>query len=250
MKTFLHRLWRYKTPIATLLLWLLIVVAAQQYMAANDISVAELVNEVRLLLVDHWYGPLLYIALYLLRPLVFIPASWITVLAGSVFGLWVGFALALFAGTLSALFPYALGRWFNRGVRTSAQAADNRLTRFAQGLRQRPFQSVLLMRLLFLPYDGVSLFAGSLRIPLFVFFTATALGNVGGALAYVGVGASIEGDITAGDIRFDPAVLLLSVVLFVVSALVSRWLRRRETAGEAPAVAQSLDSLDKRIQST
>lgn len=241
---------RYRTPLFVLFIWLVIVVAARQYMVANNISVVELVNDMRLLLVDHWYGPLLYILLYLLRPLIFLPASWITVLAGNVFGLWAGFGLALVAGTLSALFPYALGRWFNRGAKQADDVTDNRLTRFTQGLRQRPFQSVLLMRLLFLPYDGVSLFAGSLRIPLLAFFTATALGNVGGALAYVGVGASIEGDITAGDIRFDPSVLLLSVVLFVVSALVSRWLRRREETGIGEISDAPIDSINKRMQST
>lgn len=236
-----------------LFVWLAIVMVARQYMVSNGISVQELVNDVRLTLVDHWYGPLLYILLYLLRPLVFLPASWITLLAGSVFGLWAGFVLALIAGTLSALFPYALGRWFNRGTSQATNPTDNRVARFADGLRKRPFQSVLLMRLLFLPYDVVSLFAGSLRIPMIAFFPATALGNVGGALAYVGVGASIEGDITAGDIRFDPAILLLSVVLFAVSAVVSRVLRRREARiadGEAPATGKPFDSLSKEVQST
>ena len=82
------------------------------------------------------------------------------------------------------------------------------------------------MRLIYLPYDAVSLVAGSLRIPLLTFLLATALGNVAGTLSFVGVGASIQGNLATGEISLNPAVLAFSGVVLVASLITSRILNR------------------------
>jgi uncharacterized membrane protein YdjX (TVP38/TMEM64 family) len=106
------------------------------------------------------------------------------------------------------------------------------LKRFTGLMRRNPFQAILTMRLLYLPYDAVSLVAGNLRLPFIAFFLATALGNVAGTFAFVGIGASIEGDIAAGEISLNPVTLVVSGVILVVSLAISRYLNSRQKSSQ------------------
>ncbi|MBK8027231.1 MAG: TVP38/TMEM64 family protein [Chloroflexi bacterium] len=234
-----QRLWawvkRHRTPVIAVAFWLALIVAVQQYMAANNLSFAQFTAQLQTILSGSWYGPVLYLVIYLLRPIILFPASLLTILGGSVFGLWPGFLYVLIAGTLSALIPYGIGRWFSSGA-AQEQTSESTIQRFVRMLRQNPFQAVLIMRLIYLPYDAVSLVAGSLRIPFLLFVLATALGNLAGTLSFVGLGASIEGDLAAGQASINPSVLLFSAVILVVSLAISRLLSRRQQRG--PNLAQ------------
>lgn len=226
VKRLLTWLNNHRPQVAAAVFWLIVILAVRQYMSVNDLTISETVRDLRELLVGEWYGPLIYVLVYLLRPLVLFPASWLTVLAGNIFGLGLGFVYALIAGMLSAVFPYFVGRWF--AVDAKDEAKESGIWRFVGTMRRNPFQSVLTMRLLYLPYDAVSLLAGSLKISFITFALATALGNIGGTLVYVGIGASIEGDITSSAIEFNPLALVLSAVILVISLGLSRYLRRRQ----------------------
>jgi uncharacterized membrane protein YdjX (TVP38/TMEM64 family) len=158
---------------------------------------------------------------------ILFPASLLTILGGNVFGLWPGFLYVLIAGTVSAAIPYAVGRWFARG-QPQKPLEESAIQRFIRLLRRNPFQAVLTMRLIYLPYDAVSLVAGSLRIPFLLFMLATLIGNVAGTLSFVGVGASIEGDLAAGELSLNPAVLVFSGIVLIASIALSRMLSRSQ----------------------
>lgn len=227
----LRLLKRYRLLIVVVAIWSAILIASRQYMAANDLTINELAADLGDLLADHWYGALIYLVVYLVRPVLLLPASLITALAGNVWGLWLGFAIGMIAGTLSALIPYAAGRWFapEEAVYERICEGDSRIGRFVTLLKRRPFQAVLTMRLLYFPYDTVSAVAGGLRIGFLPFFSATAIGNIAGTFAFVGIGASISGDITAGELELDPTVFLFSGGVLIVSLIISRFLGAKET---------------------
>jgi len=95
-------------------------------------------------------------------------------------------------------------------------------------MRENSFETVMVMRFIFLPYDAVSYLAGFLRIKYLPFILATALGSIPGTMAFIGFGASIE--------RFDgalpklnPVTLGFSFAIFVVSLALSRMFKKRET---------------------
>lgn len=234
------RIWQWikthPTQITALIFWVIVIIATRQYMQANDLSFGDLINQLAHLLTGTWYGPILYILIYLLRPLILFPASLLTLLAGNIFGLFWGFIYALIAGTLSSVIPYSVGRWFSGDDDPEAlaeQSDESRLQKFMGMLRRNPFQAVLTMRLLFLPYDAVSLMAGAVRIGLLPFIAATAIGNIGGTFAYVGAGASIEGDLSSGQVSLNPYIIVLVVVILLVSVGISRYLNQRQTPAEA-----------------
>ncbi len=222
----------HRTHLTAIVFWLGLLLLTRQYMQTNHLSFEDLTQQLSNLLRGSAFGPTLFIALYLLRPLTLFPAVLLTLLGGNVFGLWPGFLYVLVAGTLSSIIPYSVGRWFSTNA-SQENDAKSRLHQFIGTVRMHPFQTMLVTRLLFLPYDGVSLLAGSLRVPFLAFFFATALGNVVGSFSYVGIGASIKGDLSAGDISFDPKTLLMSIGILVVTLLLSKILNsyqiRRQT---------------------
>ncbi|MGB7337485.1 MAG: VTT domain-containing protein [Phototrophicaceae bacterium] len=231
----------HPTQITALIFWTVLILGTRQYMQANDIGFGELVRQLSDILTGTWYGPLLYIGIYLLRPLIFFPATLLTLLAGNIFGLWFGFLYALIAGTASSLVPYAIGRWFSSEEEAKKEAIDgeeSRITKFLGLLRKNPFQAVLTMRLLFLPYDAVSLVVGGLRIAVLPFIFATAIANLGGTFAFVAAGSSIEGDITTGDVSVDPMIIGVAVGIMLISLVISRvlskWQEKQEKQKNEP----------------
>lgn len=222
----------HTTQIIAVIFWLIVVVITRQYMQANNLTFAELTNQLADILTSTWYGPLLYIVIYLARPLILFPASLLTILAGNIYGLAFGFLYGLIAGTLSAAVPYFAGRWFAGEDEAKEQAQEegdaNLFGRFIALMKRNPFQAILTMRLLYMPYDAVSLLAGGLRIGFIPFATATLIGNLGGTFSFVGLGASLQGDIATGEISINPAILALSLTILVASLVLSRYLNKRE----------------------
>ncbi len=96
-------------------------------------------------------------------------------------------------------------------------------------LREHSFETIFIMRLIFLPYDLVNYLAGFLRIQWIPFIVATALGALPGTLAFTLFGASIE-RFDGGIPALNPWVLAASVALFLVSLALSRIIKRRSTA--------------------
>ena len=94
--------------------------------------------------------------------------------------------------------------------------------------------TVLVMRLIYLPYDLVNYLAGFLRVPYRPFILASIFGSLPGTLTFVLAGASLDiDDIFAGNFSIaaiNPWTLVLSLVLFVGGLAVSRLLRRKEGA--------------------
>lgn len=220
----------HPTQITAVIFWTVAIFATRQYMQANELGFGDLITQLSDLLTGTWYGPLIYIGIYLLRPLILFPASLLTLLAGNVFGLGFGFLYALIAGTASSVIPYSVGRWFSSEEEAKEEVAEDgeesRIEQFTGLLRKNPFQAVLTMRLLYFPYDAVSLIVGALRIAFLPFFIATALGNIAGTFVVVSAGASIQGDIASADISIDPTTIALSITVLVISLVISQVLKR------------------------
>ncbi|RMG72653.1 MAG: TVP38/TMEM64 family protein [Chloroflexi bacterium] len=192
-------------------------------MSTNAISFTELLDRMQTLFVQ-WYGPILYILIYFFRPVVFLPASLLAILAGNIWGMGLGFILGLSAGTLSAVLPYGFGRWFSSDG-LAVFESKNWISHFINTIQKNPFQAVLTMRLLYLPYDTVSAVVGALRVSFTAFLLATAIGNILGTLSFVGIGAALEGDVLKGEISINPVIFVLSFVLLLISIGISRYLK-------------------------
>jgi uncharacterized membrane protein YdjX (TVP38/TMEM64 family) len=214
-------------------IWLTAFVMWRDYQTSNDLSAPQAGQRFIDAVDVAWWGAFAFVGVYLIRPLVLFPASVITIMGGVLFGPWVGIPIVIVAANTSAMIAFGIGRLLGRvpgsdpreqepkgGTRTSF------VERWSARLRDNSFETVFVMRLLFLPYDLVSYLCGALRIKWSPFLLATALGSIPGTISFVLFGASLE-RIDRGLGGVNPFAIVAGVAIFFVSTLLSRIVKRR-----------------------
>jgi uncharacterized membrane protein YdjX (TVP38/TMEM64 family) len=211
------------------LFWMMLITAYIIYASINKLSPLQTLRSLVSFLSEHPLGPLIFIAIYTLRPLVLFSASLLTLAGGALFGPIWGTLYTLIGSNLGASLAYVLGRFL--GKDTLSATGGKGLQGYFDRMRHNSFETIFFMRLIFLPYDLVNYAAGFLKIRYVPFILATILGSLPGTISFVLFGASSGLD--KGTPRFDWRILLISVVIFVLSLLLSRWLKGREKTSHA-----------------
>lgn len=225
--TFLQQ---HGTKLLALLFWGVLVGGYYVYANANNLTLADSLQLLVDFLTASLLGPVFYMVIYALRPLLFFPATILTLLGGFLFGP-IGILWTVIGSNASALVAYTVGRYFGQGVLDSEEESTA-IQKYTQRMRQNSFETVLIMRLLFLPYDLVNYAAGFLKIKWQPFILATAIGSVPGTISFVLLGGSFGtlDALVAGEVQVNPLTLILSIVLILVSIGLSRFIKRREAS--------------------
>lgn len=220
---------RHSAKLIALVFWLTLLGGYGWYTQTNNLTLTDSVRQVAAALADSTAGPLIYIMLYIARPLIFFPATLMTVLSGFLFGP-IGILYTIVGSNSSALLAFFVGRYFGQGLLESADDSASIINRYTKRLRENSFETVLLMRLLFLPYDLVHYIAGFLRIDWKAFILATAIGSIPGTISIVLLGTSFGTleELLNGRITVNPWALAISVLLIVGSIALSRYLKRHD----------------------
>ena len=226
--SFLQQHWQ---KLLALLIWGSLLVGYFWASSTYEIGPIQLL----LLLIDvmrsSFYGPLIYIAIYTIRPFTFFSAGLLTISGGYLFGPLWGVLYSAIAGIFSSSVAYLIGRYLGGSLLDSDQTTGV-IAHYASRLRQNSFETVLIMRLLLLPYDFVNYLCGLLRIRFRAYLIASILGSIPGSIAFVLFGASVkdidklllEGEMPSLDFR----VLGASLAIFAVSIALSRYFKGRE----------------------
>lgn len=218
--------------VAVLVLWGAVLLAWRAHLDASGEGVVESAQRFVDAVGGAWWGAAAFVAVYLVRPLLLFPASVLTVAAGLLFGPVFGVALVVVAANASAMVAYGVG--WSLGRAPGDGDVDGLVGRWSARLRRSSFETVLVMRLLFLPYDLVNYASGMLRIRWAPFLAATAIGSLPGTVSFVLLGASVE-RLDEGVGGISPTTLAASVALIVASLVGARVLRARR-AGSDPVV--------------
>lgn len=228
--------WQRNGPkVAAFVFWLALVGGYYLYARANDLTIGDSLQRISLWLTGSVYGPVFYMLLYVLRPLIFFPATVLTVLGGFLFGP-VGIIYTIVSSNASAMVAYTVGRYFGQGILEAGDDATV-IQRYAQRMRENGFETVLLMRLIFLPYDLVNYAGGFLRINWRSFLAATAIGSVPGTVSFVLLGTSFGtlDELLAGQLKLNPVGLAVSLLVIGGSVALSRLIKRREAQNDPAA---------------
>ena len=241
---------KHGSKLVALALWALLLGWYTWYYNTNNLPPAKALAEIAELL-NSPYGPLIYILIYAIRPLFFISAAALTISAGAIYGagspqnLLYAVLLTIVASNISSTVAYFIGRFFGTGVLDNSDSGNTSVVqKYTDRMRDNSFETILIMRFIFLPYDMVSYLAGILHIKYFPFIFATALDSIPGTIAFVSFGASINiTDLLAGETpEFDPWVLAFGAVIFVVSLAISRIFKKRESQKEAKSFSLTPDA--------
>lgn len=220
---------RYGRKLMVVACWFCLIAGYQSYAWWDGIPLTESLRYLTSFLSTSPLGPLVYVGFYAADRLVFLPPTLLAISAGTVFGPVLGVVLALLGANIAASISYVMGRYFGGGLLESDKASSV-ARRYAGRMRESGFEAVLLMRLLYTPFDVVSILAGFLRIGWRPFALATALGSVPCTISLVLFGASLDAGF-GGTPAIEPWALLASAVLFGVSISMSRLWRRGTVRG-------------------
>lgn len=232
----MSRVWLQRLGAAAV--WLSAIGAWRWFQSSEGLSSLEAAQSLVDAIDGAWWGLLAFGVAYLLRPVLLFPATIATVAAGLLFGPVVGVLAVVIAANASATLAFVIGR-FLAGQPSSPSELDEEeaglIARWGERMRNKSFETVFIMRLLFVPYDLVNYMSGALRIRWTSFLLATALGTLPGTIAFVLLGASIE-RLDEGFGGINPLTIVASVAIFVASLIIARVIKSRsegtEPAGE------------------
>lgn len=210
-----------------LIFWISIFVGFSKYKAANELSNLDLAKNLYNFITGTTYGPLLYIIVYALRPIIFFPATLLTLLSGALFGFWQGVLFTVFGENMSANFAYFLGRVFGKDI--LPEDGVGILNKWQEKVQKRGFESVLIMRFIYLPFDAVNYGCGILRVKWKEYFLATLIGIMPGLMAFVGFGASIQNidSFDPSQFSLDTKQLMIAFGIFVASLILAKFVRKK-----------------------
>lgn len=211
-----------------LILWLSILGSYFYYTFSQGIRPTQTLSQLYNFMSQSPFAPLIFISLYVIRPLLLFSVTLITILSGALFGPVWGLIYALIGETLSASIAFVIGYFFGEGLVEQASKRFKWLDTYSKRMRENSFETILTMRFIFLPFDLVNYLSGFLKIRYLSFILATTLGSLPSLLAIVLFGASAQGDLSKGIPKFDFRVLAASVVIFLISILISRLLKARQ----------------------
>lgn len=180
--------------------------------------------------------PWLLLLVCALRPPFILPISWLVLLCGTLWGLWLGGLYAVTGMLISAASSYVIAHYTVPKGKSESQ--QTKFGVWLQRLRKEGFMSLVLMRLMLLPFDMVNFAAAALHVNFRDFMLATLIGNAAATLIYASIGASIRLDVILSGNEpplsqiFDARQLALTIVLLAISLLIARYVKKRSGAPE------------------
>ncbi len=193
------------------------------------------------------WGPVILGVIYIFACVFFIPGSLITLGAGFIFGVGLGFVTVSIASTLGATAAFLAGRTLARGWIEKRVAFSEKFQAIDRAVERQGFKIVLLTRLspLF-PFNMLNYAFGLTRVRLRSYFFASWIGMLPGTLMFVYVGSAAKSlsDLAAGKTEGGAAQNVLYAVgllaTIVVTVLVTRIARRAlSEAVQDPATESS-----------
>jgi uncharacterized membrane protein YdjX (TVP38/TMEM64 family) len=190
------------------------------------------------------WGPLAFVAGYVLACVAFVPGSVLTLAAGAIFGLGPGIVYVFIAASLGACASFGLARSVARGAIERRLAGDARFAAIDRAVAAEGRKIIFLLRMSpIFPFSLLN-YALGLTSVRFVDYAIACLGMLPGTVLYVYLG-SLAGDAAGRD--SDAASTLEWVgkgvgllVAVIVTAYITRTARRalhEVTGEEAPASA-------------
>jgi pyruvate/2-oxoglutarate dehydrogenase complex dihydrolipoamide dehydrogenase (E3) component/uncharacterized membrane protein YdjX (TVP38/TMEM64 family) len=225
-KDILYQVKKHAPKIIALIFWGTILFLFQQYRIENNLSYQDILLQGLNFFTSTVYGPILYMSLYAIRPLILFPATLMTALSGALFGFWWGVLYTILGENASANLAYWIGRFFGKDLRLE----DTLIGNWVEALRKNGFETVLLMRLFYVPFDLTNYGSGIVRVKWSKYALATLIGIMPGLTTFVALGAAVDiNEFQMNGLSFDafnPKFLALSVTIFIVSLVLSKVLKR------------------------
>lgn len=219
--------------------WAAYLVAAPGLFAAlRFLHVQELLNPVLgwISRLGAW-GPALFIGIYVIAAVLFVPGSILTLGAGALFGLAIGSICVSVGATLGAIAAFLVGRYFLRGAIAQKIEGNEKFAAIDSAVAKEGWKIVFLTRLSpIFPFTLLNYAFGLTRVRLGHYVLASWIGMMPGTIMYVYLGSLAHVSAaprhrTTGEwILYGVGLVATVVVTVFVTQLARRALARKISA--------------------
>ncbi len=165
-------------------------------------------------------APIVYMVIYTIRPLIFFPASVLSIAGGLAFGSLFGTFYTVIGATGGAVLSFIVARKLGKSIANKDWQGKGR--KLQEQLEKNGFFYVLFFR--FVPlfnFDLISYSAGLSKIRFASFFFGTLIGIIPGTFAYNFLGSSL--------VSGDPKIIAIAVGVFILLSVIPILIRNRVT---------------------
>ncbi|MGF1472809.1 MAG: TVP38/TMEM64 family protein [Rubrobacteraceae bacterium] len=176
-------------------------------------------------------APIVFVALYVVATVAFLPGTPLTLLAGLVFGPIWGALWTLIGASLGATLAFLAGRYAARGLVENWTQNNERIRKLDEGVEKHGWRMLLITRLVPLfPFNLQNYAYGLTKIGFGTYVLLTTLCITPGVIVYAFAGGSLA---TARENLTTTFIYLgIAAVVFVIISLIPGWLRKRTEAAE------------------
>lgn len=171
------------------------------------------------------WGPVLYIIVYVLRPLILFPAGVLSASAGLIWGPAKGFFILQIGANISSTVEFLMARSFGREA--IKKHLKGKMANLDEKIEKHGFLTVILIRLIpNAPWDIQNLSLGLTKVRFRDYFFATLIGIMPGSFAFVYFGSSLI------KVLFNPKnfwMIIVAIFIFVGVYFLQRYLRGKQS---------------------
>jgi uncharacterized membrane protein YdjX (TVP38/TMEM64 family) len=175
-------------------------------------------------------APLVYLVVYVIATVAFIPGTVITLLAGLAFGPWWGTLLVVIGSNAGAVLAFLVARYLARDTVEGMLSKQGWFIKFKDSIAANGLSFVLFVRLVpIFPFNGVNYAFGLVPLKLRDYILGSVVGMLPGTFAYVYLGATgcqlidaaIQGRLRPSDLPAEVRTNLLIAIgmLAILSVL-------------------------------
>jgi uncharacterized membrane protein YdjX (TVP38/TMEM64 family) len=167
-------------------------------------------------------APVLFIALFIISAVLFVPGTVMVLAGGALFGFWLGTLYSITGATLGAVVAFLISRYLARGW--AERRAGGRLRLMMTGVRKEGWRFVLAIRLAGVPYFVLNYMLGLTPVGLVPYTVASFFGMLPALAAmtyagHIGFQAVSGGEGVIGKLILAIAAVGLVVLIPVVVSL-------------------------------
>lgn len=187
-----------------------------------------------------WWAPVIFILIYVVATVFFLPGSVFTLAGGVIFGPILGVICNLTGATIGAALSFLIARYLAADVVSKRSAG--KLKQLINGVEAEGWRFVAFVRLVPLfPFNLLNYALGLTKIRFSEYVAATAVFMIPGAIAYTYIGYAGREAISGGDGLINN--ILIAIALFAVVAFLPRFIA---TVRRGPSI--DVTELKRRLQ--
>jgi uncharacterized membrane protein YdjX (TVP38/TMEM64 family) len=176
-------------------------------------------------------GVVVFVAIYAVATVLFVPGSLLTIAAGLVFGLLIGTLAASAGSIIGASGAFLIGRYFARSRIEAKAKRDEKFRAIDKAIGREGWKIVALLRLSpLIPFNASNYFYGITAVQFWAYVLASWIGMLPGTVLYVYLGTIGKAGLGGGDKASSPLEYVFLgvglVATIVVTVIVTRLARK------------------------